>query len=111
MNLQAFRCALILLEAIYCRLGYRQDNFCLDGLVPCWSGANFELPVYLAPPLEGNLFPSCYCIVDVFLFTLQEQHQTVACEGVYWLHEIRVSSTWVSPCDTAGGADGVVGRT
>ena len=51
----------------------------------------FEPPVHLAPPLERNLFPSCYSI-DVFLFTLQEQHQTVACEGVYRLHEIRVSS-------------------
>ena len=58
----------------------------------------FELPVQLAPPLEGNLFPSCYCI-DVFLFTLQEQHQTVACEGVYRLHEIRVLLTQVSSCD------------
>ena len=55
----------------------------------------FEPPVHLAPPLEGNLFPSCYCI-DVFLFTLQEQHQTVACEGVYRLHEIRVLSTRVT---------------
>ena len=42
---------------------------------------------YLAPPLQGNLFSSCYCN-DVFLSTLQEQHQTVACEGVYRLHEI-----------------------
>ena len=66
---------------------------------------SFEPPVHLAPSLEGNLFPSCYCI-DVFLFTLQEQHQTVAREGVYRLHEIRVSSTRVSSCDTAGVADG-----
>ena len=73
-------------------------------------GPTFEPPVHLAPPLEGNLFPSCYCIDD-FLFTLQEQHQTVACEGVYRLHEIRVSSSWVSHCDTTGGADGVVGGT
>ena len=58
----------------------------------------FELPVHLAPPLEDNLFPSCYCI-DVFLFILQEQHQTVACQGVYRLHKIRVSSTRVSSCD------------
>ena len=50
------------LEAIYCRLGYRQDNFCLGGFAPCWEregGFTFEPPVHLAPPLEGNLFPSC----------------------------------------------------
>ena len=58
----------------------------------------FEPPVHLAPPLEGNLFPSSYCI-DVFLLPLKEQHQTGACEGVYRLHEIRVSSTRVSSCD------------
>ena len=68
-------------------------------------GGTFEPPLHLAPPLEGNLFPSCYCI-DVFLFTLQEHHKTVACEGVYRLHEIRVLFIRVSPCDTAGGADG-----
>ena len=34
INLQAFRCALIVLEAIYCRLGYRQDDFCLDSFAP-----------------------------------------------------------------------------
>ena len=73
-------------------------------------GSTFEPPVHLPPPLEGNLFPSCY-FIDNFLFTLQEQHQTVACEGVYRLHEIQVSSTWVSPCDTACGADGVVDGT
>ena len=69
------------------------------------GGGTFEPPVHLAPPLEGNLFSSCYCI-DVSLFTLQEQHRTLACKGVYRLHEIHVSSTRVSPCDTAGGADG-----
>ena len=98
------------LETIYCRLEYRQDVFCVDGFAPCWLGATFEPHVHLASPLEGNLFPSCYCI-DVFLFTLQEQNQTVACETVYRLHEIRVSSTRVSSCDTAGGTDGAVGGT
>ena len=81
------------LEAIYCRLWYMQDDFCLHGFALCSSGGpTFEPPVHLAPP------PSRYCI-DVVLFTLQEQHQTVACEGVYRLHEIRVSSTRVSTCD------------
>ena len=41
MNLQAFMCALIVLEAIDCRLGYKQDDFCLDGFAPCWLRANF----------------------------------------------------------------------
>ena len=68
-------------------------------------GPTFEPFVHLAPSLESNLFPSCYCI-DVFLFTLREQYQTIAREGVYWLHKIRVSSIRVSPCDTVGEADG-----
>ena len=55
----------------------------------------FEPPVHLAPPLEYNLFPSCYCI-DVFLFTLQEQHQTVACEGVYLLHKYEFGQALVT---------------
>ena len=98
MNLQGFRCALIVLEAIYCRLGYRQDNFCLDGFATAVWEPTFETPMHLAPPVAGNLFPSCYCI-DVFLFTLQEQHQTFACEGVNQLLEIQFSSTKVSCCD------------
>ena len=91
-------CALIVLEAIYCHFGYRQDDFCLDGFAPCWSGPTLEPPVHLAPLTEGNFFSSCYCI-DVFLFTLQKQHQIFAFEGVYRMHEIRVSLTRVSSCD------------
>ena len=70
----------------------------------------FEPPAHLAPPLEGNLLPLCYCI-GVFLFTLQEQHQTVACEGVYRLHEILVSSTWISSSDKQQAGLMVVGGT
>ena len=71
-------------------------RFCINsGLhvcVDCFGGdlltfrvqARQFLSRWFAPPLEGNLFPSSYCI-DVFLFTLQDQHQAVACEGVYRL--------------------------
>ena len=59
----------------------------LAGREPTFEPPVHLAPPHLAPPLEGNLFTSCYCN-DVFLFTLQEQHQTVACEGVYRLHEI-----------------------
>ena len=68
MNLQAFRCSLIVFEAMYCCLGYRQDDLCLDNFFLAGLEATFEPAVHFAPSLQSNCFPHSMALMFSFHF-------------------------------------------